>query len=128
MSPDKFCAHLPDPGIPGRSDGTEAAAREIPVRVVELCVIEQIEELRSNQERCGLRNPGHFVESEIPVVESRTVEESPARITYSAQRFGSESGLVEIAVRSAIRTGVARVLENQAADEIGFIDTRRPGE
>jgi hypothetical protein len=52
--PQKLQAHLPDTGIPRASHITKLAAGEIPVRVIELSVVEKIEELRPELQRHAL--------------------------------------------------------------------------
>src|SRR5258708_31202053 len=110
-SPDDLGAHLSDTWLLGRRNRPKTAAREIPVGVAELRVICQVEELRPDEDGGALRNPGQLMEPEVPVVESRAVEESTARVAHSTQRFRTKRGLVEVPVRSAVRPGISGSLE-----------------
>src|SRR5205085_7597803 len=108
--------------------GAEKAACKVPVRAQELRVIGKVEELRPDHKRCPFRNASQLVEPKIPVVESRTMEESPAGVAHPTQRFRTESRLIEVSIGSAVRPGVSRILENQIADKIRLIHTPCAGE
>ena len=78
-SPDELPAELPDARIAGIRDVAEASVTDIPTRIQELCVVENVEELRSNLEVHGLGDGNHLAYAQIGVVESRPVKESPVR-------------------------------------------------
>lgn len=73
--PDEFSADLPDARIAGLGDIPEVTATDIPARVHELRMVEDVKELTSNLENLRFCDWDSLGDSEIGVVESRTVEE-----------------------------------------------------
>ena len=67
------------------------AVGDVTVRVHKLGVIEDVEELRAELERSTLRQFQILEQSDIPVIDSRSVEEPPVRSTQYGQCFRRES-------------------------------------
>jgi len=88
-SPDELRTDLSNARIAGIRDISEAAAADVPARIRELCMVENVEEFAANLERHGFPNRNDLRDSEIRVIETRAMEEAPVR--------GPET--------SAIRTG-----------------------
>ena len=88
-SPDKLRTDLADARITGIGDIPETSAGEIPARIRELRVVENIEEFTPNLKHLGFGDRDRLLKPEIGVVEAGAMEESPIR--------GPET--------SAIRTG-----------------------
>jgi hypothetical protein len=78
-SPDELRTDLPDARITRIRDISEAAAADVPARIRELCVVENVEEFAANLERHRFLNGNDLRYSETGVVEARTVEESAIR-------------------------------------------------
>jgi len=74
--PDELRAELPDAWIPRIRDVSEAAAADVPARIHELCVVENVEEFSANLERHGFLNRNDLRYSETRIVEARAMEES----------------------------------------------------
>src|SRR2546426_8577574 len=91
----EFQTHLPDARVARAGHITKQAAVEVSGGVVELGVVEKIEELGSELHRHALADPSVLVNGEIPVVETRSVEELPVGIAKSAQRPGDKAVLRE---------------------------------
>lgn len=77
VSPDKFCADLPDARIASGGDVAKGAAADIPTWIYELRVVEDVEEFAPNLESLCLRHGYSLLQPEIGVVESRPMKESP---------------------------------------------------
>lgn len=88
-SPDELRTDLPDARVAGVRDISEASAADIPARIHELRVVENIEEFTPNLKQLGFGDRDRLLKPEIGVVEAGAMEESPIR--------GPET--------SAIRTG-----------------------
>jgi len=128
--PDELRAELPDAWIPRIRDVSEAAAADVPARIHELCVVENVEEFSANLERHGFLNRNDLRYSETRVVEARTMEESAIRCPKtSAIRTGQNTGhisalssgkcvLVKVGERTGGRPGIRFV---NRAHEIGHI-------
>ena len=78
-SPDEFCTDLPNARITRIRDISEAVAADVPARIHELRVVENVEEFAANLEKHRFPNGNDLRYSETGVVESRPVKESPVR-------------------------------------------------
>ena len=78
-SPDKLRTDLANARITGVGDISEACAADIPARIHELRVVENIEEFSPNLEQLGFCDRDRLLNPEIGIVEARAVEESPVR-------------------------------------------------
>ena len=127
--PDEFRADLPDARITGVGDISEASAADIPARIHELRVVENIEEFTPNLERPAFGDRDDLLYSEIGIVEARAVEESPISGAESAtvRAWGGPSekavgrdkcALVKICERAR---GIARVAGVNRSHEIRHI-------
>lgn len=76
-SPDELRTYLPDARIAGIGDIAEVRAADVPARVHELRVIENVEEFTPKLQGHCFRNGDKFGYSQISVVEARAMEESP---------------------------------------------------
>jgi hypothetical protein len=77
ISPDELCTDLTNARIAGTRDVTEVAAADASARVVKLRVIEDIEEFTSDLEMHCFIEGNDLRYSQIGVVDSRAVKESP---------------------------------------------------
>src|SRR5437763_770914 len=91
-------------------------------------MVEQIEELGTDQDRGMFGNAGQLVQPEIRVVPARAVEETPAGVADGSQGLGSEGLLVEVTVGSAVRARIPRILNGQRTDEIRLVHSGRAGQ
>lgn len=80
-SPDELRTDLPDARIAGTRDVPEGFVADVPARVDKLRVVEDVEEFASNLEMRCFSDGNDLSDSEIGVVESGTVKESPVRCT-----------------------------------------------
>src|SRR5215472_3615039 len=79
LLPDELRTELPNARITRVGDISEAAAADVPARIRELRVVENVEEFGANLERHGFSNGNDLGYSETGVVEARTMEESAVR-------------------------------------------------
>jgi hypothetical protein len=79
QSPNELRTHLADARIAGICDIAEAAAADVPARIHELRVVENVEEFAANLERHGFPNGNDLRYPEIRVIETRAMKEPPVR-------------------------------------------------
>ncbi len=77
--PDEFRTDLPNARIARTRDVTEVVAADVPAGIVKLRMVEDVEEFTSNLEMHCFIDWNHLGYSQIGIVESRAVEESPVR-------------------------------------------------
>ena len=82
----ELCCDLTDSRIGRFGDEAKGFTLVVDVSVnrvaaKELCVIEDVEHLQTNLQRAGLAEIRNFTESHVEVVDARTIEHSPFRIT-----------------------------------------------
>jgi len=73
--PDEPRAELPDARVAGATDDSEAPAADVPARIIELGVVEDVEEFASNFEGHPFSDDRPLRKPEICIVETRAVEE-----------------------------------------------------
>ena len=78
-SPNKLRTYLTDAWITGIGDISKASAADIPARIRELRMVENIEEFSPNLEHLGFGDRDRLLKPEIGVVEAGAMEESPVR-------------------------------------------------
>lgn len=128
-SPDELRTDLPDARVAGVGDISEASAADIPARIHELRMVENIEEFTPNLEHLGLGDWDRLLKPEIGVVEAGAVEESPIRGAEGAtiRAWGGPNeiavgrdkcALVKICERAR---GIARVADVNRSHEIRHI-------
>ena len=131
-SPDEFCTDLPNARITRIRDISEAVAADVPARIHELRVVENVEEFAANLEKHRFRNGNDLRYSETGVVEARTMEESAIRCPeapaigtgqnprprQSALSCG-KCALVEIRKRTGSRAGIIFVNRTHEIGHIG---------
>src|SRR6266581_2141046 len=97
--PDELRAELPDSRIAGATDDSEASAADVPARIVELDVVEDVEEFSPNLEGHLLCDRGPLRKPEIGIVETRAVEEPAVGSPESAAvRAGNLGNRIERAI------------------------------
>jgi hypothetical protein len=84
MLPENLQAHLTDSRVAGARYGSEQAAVEISVRIVELRVVHHVEKLRAELYVEALTNARVLMERNIPIVETGSVEEPAVGIAEVA--------------------------------------------
>jgi hypothetical protein len=147
--PEKFRAHLADARITGIGDDSEVPAADVPSRILELRVVEDVEKFDAEIESVVLLNYGPLRYAKIGVVESRAVEEasvgrpkSPENAVLNERACGYYTW-VRICRRGrlwrdeetsrviggrAIGICVTRIQGHDLADEIRHIRGRTAGE
>jgi hypothetical protein len=78
-SPDKLRAELSDAWIASIGDLAKARTADVPARIHELRVVEYVEEFGTDFERHGFLDGNYLRDTQIGVVEARTMEESTVR-------------------------------------------------
>src|SRR5215472_16694603 len=73
--------HLTDPWIPGAGHNSESAVANVPRGRLKHRVVPHVEKLGSELQLEPLRDIRHLVDGQIPVVESRAVEEPPVGVS-----------------------------------------------
>ena len=76
MLPNELRTELSDARITGPGNISETRAADIPTRILELRVVEDVEEFSANLEIHRFLHRNDLGYSEVGVVEARTVEES----------------------------------------------------
>ena len=79
--PVEFRADLPNARVARVGDYSKVRAGDISARIYKLRVVENVEEFETQIERESLIYRGSFEDSEIGVIEPRTVEESPIYVS-----------------------------------------------
>jgi hypothetical protein len=85
--PGELHTELTDSGRAGAGDDTKIIAAKITARIIELCVIEDVEELGAELDIHGFGNTSVFLQAEICVQNARAVEEAPVGCSELAQLF-----------------------------------------
>jgi hypothetical protein len=131
-SPDELRTDLPDARVASIGDVSETSAADIPARIRELRVVENIEEFTPNLEHLGFGDRDRLLKPEIGVVEAGAMEESPISGAEGAtvRAWGGPSekavgrdkcALVKICERAR---GIARVAGVNRSHEIRHIGGR----
>ena len=82
--PVELGAELTDAGIARLGDNAKVAATEIATRVLELRMVEDVEELRSDLDAHAFLNTSNFLQAQIGVRKPWSVEELPVSVAKSA--------------------------------------------
>lgn len=80
----EFRAELTDARVARIGNLPEAAAADVPARIQELRVVENVKEFRANLERHGFLDGNDLRYSEIGVVDAGAVEESAVRVSKAS--------------------------------------------
>lgn len=80
----EFRADLSNTRVARIGNLPEAAAADVPARIQELRVVENVEEFRANLERHGFPNRNDLRYPEIGVVDAGAVEESAVRVSKAS--------------------------------------------
>ena len=129
--PNELRTELSDARSSRIRDISEAAAANVPARIHELRVVEDVEEFGTNLERHGFLNGNYLRDSKVGVVEARTMEESPIRCPEKAAIRTSQNprhisalgsgkcALVEICERAGSGAGIIFVNRTHEIGHIG---------
>ena len=104
--PEKLRAELADAGIARRGYSAELTTADVPARVIELGVIEDIKKFGSDLKSCRLGKAGALGKSEVCVDKRRAVEKLTTGIAELAQRTGRKCVCSKVASRVVCRIGV----------------------
>lgn|SRR6185503_5703038 len=127
VSEDELGAELPDARISGRAHHTHIAI-EIAVRVIELRMVEDVEELSTDLECLAFGNLGCLHQTDVKVVDPRSVKELAICISKAAQWTWTECLRVEEQVIAVGVHLVSWIVSDHLAYEIRFIRIRTPGQ
>lgn len=120
MLPDHLHADLADAWIPRASYDAKVGAAIVPVWIIELRVVEDIEELSSNFQSAVLRNGSRLAQSEVRIQNSGAVEETPIRRAENARLTGGE-GIGEKIRIGSVRSGLPRILDLNLANQVRHV-------
>lgn len=137
MLPNELRTELSDARSSRIGDISEAAAADVPTRIHELRMVENVEEFGANLERHGFSNGNDLRDSEIGIVEARAMEESAIRCPEtSAIRTGQNPR--HISALSSRKCALAEIREGTGSSpwvmflnrthEVGHISGRAADE
>src|SRR4029077_4040670 len=117
----KFGADLQDARIIRGKDSAKVAGINAAGGILKLCVIKDIECLKTKLDQSCFAEFCSFGQGHVPVVQTRAMEEATVRIADLPQALFREQGRIEVGI-AVSRVGV---IQNPAGSEIGLVGSSR---